>query len=73
MLCGGCHGDGTSADAGRRVEVVLMGAAVVLAFSKQQHLGRVAAGRADTVRVAGQALAVARCRKQGQHGRSDEM
>lgn len=46
-----------------------MGAAVVLAFSEQQHLGRVAAGRTNPGHVARQALAVTRCRKQrGRHG-----
>lgn len=53
----------TSAGAGRGVEVVLMGAAVVLAFSEQQHLGRVTAGRTNPGRLARQALAVACCRE----------
>lgn len=49
-----------SAGAGRGVEVVLVGAAVVLTLSEQQHLGRVAARSANAGRVARQALAVAR-------------
>lgn len=48
----------TSAGPGRGVKVVLMGAAVILAFSEQQHLGRVAACRTNLGRVARQALAV---------------
>lgn len=47
-----------SAGPGAGVEVVLMGAAVILALSEQQHLGRVAAGRTHTGHVARQALAV---------------
>lgn len=59
----------TSAGPGRGVEVVLMGAVVVLAFSEQQHLGGVAAGRADAGHVARQALTVTRCRRyRGQRG-----
>lgn len=54
----------TSAGPGRSVEVVLMGAAVILAFPEQQHLGRVAAGRTNPGHVARQALAVTSCRKQ---------
>lgn len=49
-----------SAGPGRGVEVVLMGAAVVLAFPEQQDLGRVAAGRTNPGHVARQALAVTR-------------
>lgn len=39
-----------------------MGAAVILAFSEQQHLGRVTAGCTNPGHVARQALAVTRCR-----------
>lgn len=49
-----------SAGPGRGVEVVLMGAAVILAFSEQQDLGRVAARRTNSCHVARQALAVTR-------------
>lgn len=49
----------TSARAGGGVEVVLMGAAVVLALPEQQDSAGVAAGRAEPRWVAGQALAVA--------------
>lgn len=42
-----------------------MGTAVVPAFTEQQHLGRVSAGCTNTVCVASQALAVARCGTQG--------
>lgn len=49
-----------SAGPGRGVEVVLMSAAVILAFSEQQDLGRVAARRTNSCHVARQALAVTR-------------
>lgn len=50
-----------------------MGTAVILALSKQQHLGRVAAGCTNSCGATRQALAVARCRKQqGQRGGQDE-
>lgn len=58
----------TSARAGGGVEVVLMGAAVVLALPKQQNSGRVAARRADPGRVTGQTLAVTGCRVQEGQG-----
>lgn len=46
-----------------------MGAAVILAFSEQQDLGWVAAGRTNPGHVAREALAVTCCRKQkGRHG-----
>lgn len=54
----------TSADPGRGVEVVLMGAAVVLAFPEQQDPGWVTARRTHPGHVACQALAVTCCRRQ---------
>lgn len=59
----------TSAGPGRGVEVVLMGAAIVLAFPKQQDPGWVTAGRTHPGHVACQALAVTCCQRQkSQHG-----
>lgn len=58
----------TSAGAACRIEVVLMGAAVILAFSEEQHFGRVAAGRTNPSGVTCQALSVAGCQKQEKKG-----
>lgn len=49
----------TSAGAAGGVEVVLVGAAVVLALPEQQNSGGVTAGSTGPGRAAGQALAVA--------------
>lgn len=55
----------TSAAARRGVEVILMGAAVILTFPKQQHLGRVPAGSTGPRCVTRQTLAVTRCQRRG--------